>query len=104
MRTSSLEFLSMMTSSPSASWSVDTNRRSEVSCGNLRARTWRWRMIWRRRPSCAPTNTFAAFVVKLAFPPGFIASPITVSEKKRGAARSLSGLMRRGSKRRLIRR
>ena len=99
MRTSSLEFLLMMTSTPLVNWSVAINPRFGDCCGNLRARTWPWPMTWRRRRSCALTNTFAAFVAKPAFPPGFIGLPTTVFAKKREGVKSLSALMKKDSNR-----
>lgn len=103
MRTSSLESLSMMTSTLLASWSVDISRVCEVCCANLPEPISRSLMISPRRLFCALTKTSAAFAAKHAFPPGFIGLPIIVSGRTRGVAKTWSGLMKRNGKQSSIR-
>ncbi len=61
MRTSSLEFLSMMTSTLLASWSAGINRLCEVSSANLPALTSPSPTIWHRTLLCAPYKHIRSF-------------------------------------------
>ena len=104
MGTSSLEFLSMMTSTLLANWSAGINRLCEVSSANLPALTSPSPTIWHRTLLCAPTNTSAVFAAKRGFRPGFIGSPTIASGKTRGAEKSWSASMKNNYKPRRIRR
>ena len=98
MRTLSREFLSMTTSTLSVSWFGGINPPCAVCSVNLLERTLLWRTIWRSTHSCARIKTFAAFVVKRAFPRGFTGSLTIVFEKMRAAGRSLWESTRNKSK------
>ena len=104
MRISSLEFLSMMTSTLLANWSVGINRLCEVCCANLPALTSPSPTIWHRTLLCAPLNTSAVFAAKRGFRPGCIGSPTIVSGKTRAAEKSWSASMKINYKPRQIRR
>ena len=104
MRTSSLEFLSMMTSTLLANWSAGINRLCEVSSANLPALTSPLRMISHRKLFCALIKASAAFAAKRGFRPGFIGSLTIASGKTRAAEKSWSASMKKGYKPRRIRR
>jgi hypothetical protein len=99
MRTLSLEFLSMMISTPLASWSAGINRRCEVCFANLPALMLLWPMISPRKHFCVLTKTSGAFAARRVFPRGFIGSRIIVSGKMHAAGKSWLGLTRSNGER-----
>ena len=86
-------FLLMMINTLSANWSGGINPAYEACCDTSLERTSRLPMICHRKLSCGLTRTSAVFVVKRAFPLGFIGSRTTAFEKTRGGGKNLSGLM-----------
>jgi len=88
-------FWSTMITTPLLSWSAIISPRSAACSDNLHEAMLLWRMISLRKLSCARIKIFAAFEEKRSFPPGYIASPITVFVRKPANERNWSESTRR---------
>ena len=102
MQTSSREFLSMTTSTPSGNWFGGINPACVVYYANLPGPTSLSQTTSLNKPFCAPTRTSAVFAAKRAFPHGFTGSPTIVFEKMHAVGRNLWESMRNISKRNTI--
>src|SRR3954471_14160744 len=102
MRTLSLEFLLMTTSTLLASWFVVINRAfADCSASSLET-TSHWRTISLRKRLFEPTKTSAAFGARLGSRHGYTESPIIASEKMPGAERNWLESMNRNGKKKSI--
>ena len=98
METSSRESLSMMISTPLASWCGGINQASEVCSANSRGQILRLRTISHRKRFCELTKTFAAFAVRRDSQRGFIGLLTIAFEKMRAGGRNLWESTRNKSK------
>src|SRR5947209_5277615 len=101
MRTCSLEFLFMTTSTLLASWFVVINRVFADCCASSPGTIWHLLTTSLRMRSFAPTKTSAAFAGRRVSRRGYIESPTIVFGKMPGAEKNLSELMNHGGKVRL---